>query len=246
MRYILASRYRPLLRRFAASRGLVAFDFDGTLAPLVPKPEQAAIRPTTVKLLSRLALRYPCIVVSGRARSDVAARLRSVPLREIVGNHGIEPWNTSPAIEAAVQRWKLALEQPLKRYTGVVLEDKAYSLAVHYRHARRKGTARRAIVRLARGLPEARLVGGIDVVNLLPRGGPNKGWAVQRAMSHFNCDAVLYVGDDDTDEDVFSLADSVLSIRVGRDRESRADYYIRHQKEIERLMRVLIELRQAR
>ncbi|MGH9508360.1 MAG: trehalose-phosphatase [Terriglobales bacterium] len=248
MRYILASRCRPVLTEFAASKGLIAFDFDGTLAPLASRPERAAIRRTTRRLLSRLTTLYPCVVASGRARGDVRVRLQGVNVVEILGNHGIEPWNTSPKIQAAVKRWKARLEKPLADFSGVVLEDKKYSLAVHYRHARRKEEVQRTIVQVARALRDARLVGGIEVVNLLPRGGPNKGLAVKRALVHCGCDAVLYAGDDDTDEDVFTLGSSVpiVSIRVGRNGESCADYYLRTQKEIERLIRVLIELRAAR
>ncbi len=245
MRYILATRWRPVLEGLAASKGLIALDFDGTLAPLVRERERAAMGRRARRLLSRLTALYPCVVVSGRARSDVRARLRGTRVSEVVGNHGIEPWHTSRKIRAAARRWKARIEEQLANFPGVVVEDKKYSLAVHYRRARRKKKVQRAIVRLARALRDARLVGGIEVANFLPRGGPNKGQAVTRALHLFGCDAALYVGDDDTDEDVFALGNSlpILSVRVGRGGKSRADYYLRNQKEIERLMRVLIELR---
>src|SRR6185295_11415249 len=91
MRHILARLHRPLLEQFAWSQVLVAFDFDGTLAPIVADPTAAAMAPSTRRLFREVAALYPCAVISGRSRADLAGRLRGVPLREIVGNHGLEP-----------------------------------------------------------------------------------------------------------------------------------------------------------
>ncbi len=247
MRHILSPRYRRILKQFAQSRVLVAFDFDGTLAPLVADRERAALRPATRRLLRTLTDPYPCVVVSGRARHDVRDRLKGVGILEIAGNHGIEPWSTSRKIERAVQRWKPLLEEKLARFPGIAVEDKRYSLAVHYRHARRKTEIQKAIARVARALGDVRLVEGVEVANFLPRWGPHKGVAVERARTRFGCDSAIYLGDDDTDEDVFALGRSarLLSIRVGPSRSSLADYYIRGQKEVDRLIQVLIELRGA-
>jgi trehalose 6-phosphate phosphatase len=86
-----------------------------------------------------------------------------------------------------------------------------------------------------------RLVGGKLVVNLLPAGAPHKGLALEAARERFGCDTALYVGDDETDEDVFALDQPgrLLAIRVGRRRGSAAGYYLRNQREIDRVLRVL-------
>lgn len=245
MRRILFPRYRRILRQFALSRVLVAFDFDGTLAPLVAGRHQAALRPRTRKLLTALTALYPCVVVSGRARDDVRRRLRGVGLQETIGNHGIEPWSASPRIAKAVQRWKRLLKKKLARFSGVALEDKRYSLAIHYRHARRKDEVRQVIAQVARSLRDVRLVGGIEVANFLPRGGSNKGTALVQARKHFGCESAIYVGDDDTDEDVFALnlSTPLLTVRVGRSNRSRAEYYLQDQKEVDLLIRALVRLR---
>ncbi len=247
MRYVLSARYLRILRQFAQSRVLVVFDFDGTLAPMVADRTRATLRPATKWLLQNLTASYPCVVVSGRSRDDVRHRLKGVRVLEIAGNHGIEPWSTSRKIERAVQRWKPLLEKKLSRFSGLALEDKRYSLALHYRHVRRKKQIWKAIAQVARALRDVRLVGGVEVANFLPRGGPNKGLALEQARTRFGCDSAIYVGDDDTDEDAFALGPSrrLLSIRVGPSRSSLADYYIRSQKEVDRLIHVLIELRSA-
>ena len=76
-----------------------------------------------------------------------------------------------------------------------------------------------------------RIIGGKLTVNFLVPDAPHKGLALERERAHFACDTVIYVGDDETDEDVFQLdrPGQLLSIRVGLKRSSAAPYYIRHQ-----------------
>ncbi len=75
MRYLLSRASLPVLDRLAQERTLYAFDFDGTLSPIVEHPSRAAMRAKTRKLLERLASSQPCVIVSGRARADVLGKL---------------------------------------------------------------------------------------------------------------------------------------------------------------------------
>lgn len=245
MRCLFSARGRRVLKKFASARTLVAFDFDGTLAPIVSNRRRAAIRGTTRNLLATLATQYPCVVISGRARKDVQRRLRGIGIREIIGNHGIEPWSTSPALENVVRSWIPLLRDKLRRFRGVAIEDKRFSLAIHYRRETRKQQARAAIAAAARRLGAVRCVGGKQVVNFLPAGAPHKGLALERQLLKSRCNKAMYVGDDDTDEDVFALPrrDRLLTIRVGLKNDSLARYFIRSQREIDRLIRMLVELR---
>ena len=165
--------------------------------------------------------------------------------REIIGNHGIEPWHSSGELARAVKSWIPRLKQGLDNFDGVVLENKLFSVSVHFRHACNKKKALKAITEIARTLPGARLLGGKQVVNIVPEGAPDKGRAVERARQEMKCDKVIYVGDDKTDEDVFAVArrGRTLTIRVGPSRSSSAHFYIRDQREIDRLLKALIELR---
>jgi len=244
MREILTRDGREVLRRLASSRLLLAFDFDGTLAPIVSDPDRAAIRSTTRTLLGRLARQYPCVIISGRARADVVRRLHGVPAVEVVGNHGIEPWLTSRRSRTAVRRWRPALSRCLTSLPGVMVEDKEYSIAVHYRHSPEKKKVRSAIDRVVSALGDVRLIRGKQVVNLLPNGAPHKGVALERARARFGCDTAVYVGDDDTDEDVFALDEPgrVLTIRIGRRRGSLASHFIKRQADIDRFLRVMLAL----
>ena len=88
-------------------------------------------------------------------------------------------------------------------------------------------------------------MGGKKVVNVVPRGAPDKGLAVKRERIKRRCDKVVYIGDDETDEKVFALGRSgrFLTIRVGAKRSSLARFYIRNQREIDELLKSFVELR---
>jgi trehalose 6-phosphate phosphatase len=244
---ILSRANRQVLARFSRVDVLLAFDFDGTLARIVRDPAAAAMRASTRALLATLAERQPCVVISGRRRSDVARRVRGVRVAEVVGNHGIEPSLVGARIRREVQRWAPILDARLTGMPGVRIEDKGYSVAVHYRLSVERARARTAIRAAAAALGPVRVVAGKQVLNLLPTGAPNKGAAFEEALARFGCDAAVYVGDDTTDEDVFALGQPsrLLMIRVGRARESLAPYFIRAQAEIDELLRRLVAGRRA-
>jgi trehalose 6-phosphate phosphatase len=242
MKYVFARANRDVLRQFAGARTLLAFDFDGTLAPIVSDPEQAAMRPTTRELLAALARQYPCVVISGRSRADTARRMRGVRAVEIVGNHGMEPRQPARPALLAVRRWRRALARQLASFSGVTVEDKGYSLAVHYRRSREKSKARVAILQAVAGLRGVRLIRGKQVVDLVPIEAPHKGIALERARARLGCEAAIYVGDDETDEDAFGMGQPgrLLTIRVGERRRSAAAYFLRNQAEIDRLLEALL------
>lgn len=242
MRYILSRANRDVLEAFACSNMLLALDFDGTLAPIVPHPGRAALRSTTRQLLRRVAQGRPCVVISGRRRADLLRRLRGTGVDEVVGNHGLEPSRREAAARRAVRRWIPELRRRLDGVNGVAIENKGLSIAVHYRYATRRAAARVRIVEAAGSLGGVRLIGGKLVVNLLPAGASHKGLALEQARERFGCDTALYVGDDETDEDVFALDQPgrLLGVRVGRSRVSAASYYIRNQLEIDSVLRLLL------
>jgi trehalose 6-phosphate phosphatase len=148
---------------------------------------------------------------------------------------------------AEVRRWAPLLRHSLAGLKGVWIEDKTYSIAVHYRHSREKKKARAAILEAAAHLGPSRLIGGKLVINILPEGAPHKGMALLRERERLHCDTALYLGDDVTDEDVFGLDDPgrLLTIRVGAKRSSAASYYLRSQEAVDDLLDALLDLRPA-
>jgi trehalose 6-phosphate phosphatase len=246
MRYLLSSRNVGVLAQLAWSRVLLAFDFDGTLAPIVADRQEAAMRKRTAQLLARACTLYPCAVISGRSQSDVLGRLAGARVRYVVGNHGLEPGTELAYFARETARAAPVLRESLASLSGIDVEDKRYSLAVHYRRSRHKASARAAIDDAVAALPcQMRTIRGKQVVNLVPEGAPHKGDALIQLRKLADADTALYVGDDLTDEDVFTLDQPgrLLTVRVGVSRSSAAAYFLRHQSEIDTVLAKLARSR---
>lgn len=233
------------LRRFTQSRVLLAFDYDGTLAPIAPLPDAAHLPPPTRSLLVNMATRYPLVVISGRALVDISARVAGIGVREVFGNHGLERSGVASQPRAQVRSWVRLLTEQLAEQPGVLVEDKLHSLSVHYRAAPDHEQALQSILPVVRTLPDVRVICGAAAVNLLPRDDANKGVALRRALEASGCDRAIYVGDDETDEDAFAAlpGDILLSIRIGSSMASQAGYHLDSQESIDLLLRVLINER---
>jgi len=242
VKYLFSGTSLPILTKLARERTLCSFDFDGTLSPIADHPEAAHMRIRTRSLLRRLALLYPCIVISGRARADLLGKLRGIKITRAIGNHGAET-ETVEGSRCFADGWRAALTPELGPVQGVWIEDKGYSLAVHYRHSTQKAEARRKILAAARKLDNVRVFGGKQVMNLIADNAPNKGDALGAERDRLGCSWVLYVGDDENDEDAFALSGNVVSVRVGRKIRSHARYYLRNQLEVDDLLEALVARR---
>lgn len=245
MKNLLARENGTVLTQLAFSRLLLAFDFDGTLAPIVADRDDAWMREETARLLERLAVLYPCAVISGREKADVASRLGRAAIKHVIGNHGLEPGADLAQYAEEVSQARDLLERALESGFGVDLEDKRYSLALHYRRSRTKRATRDAIIAAVSALPmPMRVIPGKLVVNIVPARAPNKGDALMDLRDAERADTAIYVGDDVTDEDVFELDQPgrLLSIRIGASQSSAAAYYLRDQRAIDRLLSRLVSL----
>jgi trehalose 6-phosphate phosphatase len=243
VKYLLSGTSLPILKKLAHEQTLCAFDFDGTLSPIADHPEGAHMRVRTRSLLRRLAALYPCIVVSGRARADVLGKLSGIRFARVIGNHGAET-ETTERSRCIVDRWRAALITELGVLPGLRIEDKGHSLAVHYRHSAQKAEARRKILAATRKLDNVCVFGGKQVVNLVACDAPNKGDALAAERDRLRCAWILYVGDDENDEDAFAVSGKVVSVRVGRKLRTHARYYLRNQVEIDDLLEALVRLRE--
>jgi trehalose 6-phosphate phosphatase len=225
---------------------LLALDFDGTVAPIVALPEMARAPVAISRVLERISHILPVAVVTGRAVADVSRRLGFTPLH-IIGNHGAEglPEGELPSTAATVAHWHAALQHGFGadfETAGVVMEDKGHSLSLHYRLARDRKLAMRVIDAAVASLaPRPQIIGGKCVTNLLLRGAPNKFDAVQ-ALSHITGrDAVIFVGDDLTDDIVFAQAPpDWLTIRIEALEHHRARFHLNHQNEVAMFLQRLL------
>ncbi len=248
MIYLLSPEGREALRALAGRPLLYAFDFDGTLAMISPDRESVRLTRSIHEWLVELAKRAPCAVISGRALSDLAPRLNgAVP--HLVGNHGLESPLTPPVTllwaDGICAGWRHVIKgvlAPQLAELGIDMEDKRYSLTLHYRGCEDQDRIRLALLALLTQLsPAPRLIIGKQSINLLPPGKGDKGAAALSLMRHLHQPALLFIGDDETDEDVFTLPEGLaMGVRVGQQAGSHARYYIKHQGEIEDVLRFLI------
>jgi trehalose 6-phosphate phosphatase len=219
----------------AAARPLVLLlDIDGTLAPIVPRPDEARVPDATLATLAALAALPDThlALVTGRAPAD-GRRLVPVPGAWVVGNHGAErlaPDGThevDPRVaehEAALRAAAGELATTTAAVPGAWVEDKGWSLSVHYRQTapdlapRVVEAARAAAARL--GL---RAGAGKQVVELRAPAAVDKGTAgvalARRVGADAHGGAAFAAGDDVTDEDLFRRARAELpravTVRVG-------------------------------
>ena len=243
-RPLLGAAGRLRLAELASRPLLVGLDFDGTLAPLVDQPSRAALSLKTRGLLERLSGSYPVLVLSGRARADVAARV-GVGGIEVIGNHGAERELEVPsALLRRVRRWREQLEPLVARTPGLWLEDKRISLSVHLRQVPLKSAALAQLARVRPKLKGARFVHGKEVVNVVSRSADDKGAAVRHALERRGLEHALFVGDDLTDEDVFRLQPEgwLDGANVGRGR-TLARWRLATRGQVDALLQQLISLR---
>lgn len=210
--------------RGRGSARMLLLDLDGTLAPIVPTPEEAAVPEETLAALRRLTrLGWSVAIVSGRPAADAR---KMVPVRgvKIFGSHGAEAGEGRTRVSAKLLRRleKEAMELAAA-FPGVLVERKPVGIAFHDRMVPRGRLAswRR---KLESWLSEQDLTGlerldGKRVVELRPEGA-HKGSVVEKFATAGPDDSLVGIGDDETDEDMFrALEGKGLSIRVAPPRK---------------------------
>jgi trehalose 6-phosphate phosphatase len=232
--HVLGARGDAALHELMRLRPLLAFDFDGTLAPIVDRPQDARVSPPVAACLSALSQRLPVAVVTGRAVADVRTRLGFAP-QHVVGNHGAED-ELHAGVEAAALASSL---DPLRALAaaqaeefarlGVEVEDKGLSIALHYRRSHDPLQAQAQLRDLVARLPPTlQVFAGKMVVNAMAARAPDKADAVQRLTARCGAAAAFYVGDDVNDEPVFAAAPPQwVTVRIGHeDPASRAQFFL--------------------
>ena len=200
-----------LLALLAADPALAAIllDVDGTLAPIVARPELAQVPDETRAEVARLAARYALVAcISGRTGEE-ARRLVGVDGVVYVGTHGLE-------LAPEAERWRAAL-RPFAALDWPWLEDKGLTVALHWREAPDEAAARAELDGVAELAREAGLEAhwGRKVLELRPPVDADKGTAVRTLLETRGLGRALYAGDDATDLDAFRGLDGCdVAVRV--------------------------------
>jgi trehalose 6-phosphate phosphatase len=233
----------------------LATDFDGTLAPIASTPCQAQLSPWTRQVLARLNERQDVTVaiVSGRSLRDVAKKV-CLPVI-MAGNHGLEI--TGPELslvhpQALLLRPELleacaAVEQLLPRWPGAWLEDKHLTATVHFRNV--DPSAQHRLVLEVRALmgkygSAFGLRAGRRALEIRPRVGWDKGSAVAWIREQLNLVDPVYVclGDDQTDEAMFSALPGAWSVLVGNRTPTAARFKVEDTDEAVALIGSILEI----
>lgn len=250
MQHLFSPQGELALRLALQCAPLLAFDFDGTLTPIVPRPDDACLTPAVSARLATLAAHCPVAIITGRSVIDVRPRLGFQP-RFIVGNHGAEiedledPHPAPPKRADALTRLRqhLHASNPALQAAGVWVEDKGLSLALHYRNSRGRERAQQLIMELLAGLDdELRVFGGKLVINVAQRQAPDKADAVRTLIRRCGVNGAIFAGDDVNDEPVFASApEQWLTIRVGRDDAgTAAKYFLEDPGEVSHLLERMV------
>lgn len=251
MQNIFSPAGKRALRTAMSRRPLLAFDYDGTLAPIVSVPDVATTPVGVARRLAQLARLRPVAIVTGRAIDDVRSRLGFTP-QAIIGNHGAE-WEREeeggarPDASSQLDpvRDRLARHGAELANLGVRVEDKQLSLALHYRGARDSARAvQRIRALLAAEAGDIEVFDGKRVVNVVPRGAPDKGQALLRLVAAAGVESAVFIGDDVNDEAVFRVAPpDWLTVRVGAAAaDSSAAFYLDTQSLVPLLLQDMIDL----
>jgi alpha,alpha-trehalase len=196
----------------------IFLDYDGTLTPIVPRPEDAVLTPAVRDTVAALSKACTVAIISGRDRADVSA-LVGVPGLAYAGSHGFDIATAQGSVAASSERDQYLpllaevdaeLHGALDALAGAQIERKKYSIAVHYRNVADADLA--ALEAVVSGVlqrrPALRDLPGKKVHDLQPRIDWDKGkalWHVLRALGLDRPEVLpIYIGDDITDEDAFA------------------------------------------
>ena len=262
----LFSTWSSILRQLGKARHILLLsDYDGTLTPIVERPELALLPDDVRRLLERLVhQRHMRIgIVSGRALSDLKSRV-GVEGLVYAGNHGLEIEGPGVAfvsplaaeLRPVLRVIHFVLSRALSTVRGVLVEDKGLSLSVHYRmvdpgRAQDVEDIVKKTVGPAQATGKVKLTSGKKVHEIRPAVDWNKGKAVKMLMKRYGKGGrqsglvPIYLGDDVTDEDAFKVIETYgdgISVFVGQPNgQSAARYYLKSPKEVSRFLELLAD-----
>jgi alpha,alpha-trehalase len=236
---------------------VVFLDYDGTLTPIVRRPEDAILCEEGRRIVKDLAMDVPVAIVSGRGLKDVRKRV-NVDRLYYAGSHGFEivgPGGSSISHEFGSEYIPILdkAEEQLTKKVGLIkgsrIERKKYSIAIHYREVDENETSKvaAAVEKVHSSFPKLRKSHGKKVFEIQPNLEWDKGkavrWLLNNAIDLKGEKAIpIFIGDDVTDEDAFrELGEDGIGIVVddGISRKTEAQYCLQDPDDVYRFLRHL-------
>jgi len=233
---------------------LLLLDYDGTLTPIVSRPEYAVLSDDVRNVLKKIAEKHPIAVISGRAVDDVKNMVK-VENIYYAGNHGFEITNDVRFVNPGAEKVKPVIndicrkmEKKLAHIKGSIVENKGVTASVHYRMV-----SANDFIELEKIFDEVvasyveegeiRITKGKKVFELRPNIEWDKGKAVEWVIDAIGKEGIpVYIGDDRTDEDAFiALRNKGVTALVSEKRkETNAEYWLRNVDEVKSFLEGLL------
>ena len=258
MRYLFKDWDKVSSEIQKSPRVFLFFDYDGTLTPIVSRPCQAKFPRTAKTLIKKLQKnpKFTIAIISGRSLKDVK---RMVGIKNLIyaGNHGLEIERCSSRVSRPmgdstrplIKKIGLCLRENLKHIKGARVEDKTYTLSVHFRlvEPEKRILVKKILRRVTRPYvlsKRIKLYSGKMVLEVRPGVEWDKGKAVLYLLSKKKKTLPLYIGDDITDIDAFrAIKPKGISIFVGSpETGSDARYFLKNAKDVEKFIEKLLAL----
>ncbi len=240
---------------FFNKKKVIFLDYDGTLTPIVERPELAVLSPEMRATIKHLSEKYTVAIVSGRMREDVE-KLVGIKGIFYAGSHGFDIMGPGfSMVQPEVEKIVPVISQVIKELSrklgdvpGIIIEKKKFSVAVHYRLVAQQylSLISETVNKIVQEKKELRLMSGKKVFEILPDIDWDKGKAVRWIMDALKVSwqdvCVVYIGDDVTDEYVFrTLRTRGFGILVSDEhRESAADFQLSSTEEVKKLFEKVI------
>jgi alpha,alpha-trehalase len=235
----------------------IFLDYDGTLTPIVSRPDMAILSASMRATLEHLSRRCTLAVISGRDLRDVRSRV-DIDHIFYAGSHGFDiagPGKEQVQYEQGTEYLSLLdqaeqeLREKLAHIEGCLIERKRFSIAVHYRQVEAPAVQqlKETVAEVLHLHTQLRLSKGKKVYELQPNIDWHKGKALRwllQALELKRDDVIpLYIGDDVTDEDAFAaIRDDGIGILVAeKARQTQAHYLLKDPQEVQRFLAALTE-----
>jgi trehalose-phosphatase len=266
LEYLFSSWQKIASRIRLAQKILLLLDYDGTLSPIVERPDIATLPVNVRHLLDKMAYgnHVKIGIISGRSLNDLIPR---VGIENIIyaGNHGLEiegpglKYTNVSAEEAkpVLKRLYQSLNTELNTIDGIIVEDKGLSLSVHYRQVEVEdiGEVCNIFDQITENdleLGNIKIVSGKKVFEVRPFDAWDKGKAIELLMDRYTKEndteelLAIFVGDDATDEDGFRIIEDYygISVFVGDGlTQSSANYFVKSTDEVQKFLEMLAGLK---